>query len=161
MAFLAGQDLTAAALNLFGIGPIAHLRQTTVQSIPSATFTTINFDSEDIDTDSGHSNVTNNSRYTAPIDGYYELSGCITFAAGTGFRATRWARNATVIPGSQVDGTAAAGAEWPVMARTVKVFLTAGDYVQIQVYQDSGGGALNTGVGSDTQSTMTVTYLRA
>ena len=49
--------------------PRAVMRKTANQSIPNATLTAVTWDLEDVDTDGGHSNVTNNSRYTAQTAG--------------------------------------------------------------------------------------------
>lgn len=144
----------------FPAQPSAQMRQTSAQSLSHATFTAITFTTEDYDSHGGHDNATNPSRYTAPIDGQYELSGGVGFTANaSGFRALVWSKNGTRIAGSQTSAAAiGGGASQPMAARTIKVQLVAGDYVELVAYQDSGGGALNTSVSNDEQSSMTVTY---
>ncbi len=162
MAILAGQDLTATLINGAISGPIATLRQTTTQTLTSGVYAAITLDSEDVDTDVGHSNVTNNSRYTIPQTGYYEFNGGIVFAANTsGGRAGRWTLNGTALNGSsnQVPPNAASLVAGLGM-RTMILFLVAGDFVQMEGYQSSGGN-LNTFATAETQSTMTVRWLRA
>lgn len=144
--------------NDLNLPPLAFLTQSTVQSIPTATFTSITFNSEVIDTANGHSDVTNNSRYTSQKTGYYLLGGGVTFASNSGFKATRWAKNGTSISGSQMDVTSAAGAEWPVMARTIVVQLNVSEYVELQGYHEVGVNH-NTGVSGDTRSSMSVVFL--
>lgn len=138
--------------------PIAYLTQSSAQSIPTATFTAITFNTEVIDTAGGHSDVTNNSRYTAQKAGYYLLGGGVTFASNSGFKATRWAKNGSSIAGSQMDVTSSAGAEWPVMARTIVVQLSISDYVELQGYHEVGVNH-NTGISADTRSSMSVVFL--
>lgn len=161
MTILAGQDLTAALLNGLLAGPVANLRQTVAQTVATATYTSITFDSEDVDTHNGHSNVTNPSRYTIPRDGYYELSGGIVFDPNTtNGRAGRWTVNGTALNGSSNQVPAnAASLVCGLGMRTVIVFLITGDWVQMQGYQNSGGN-LNTNVLAETQSSMTVRWLR-
>lgn len=56
-------------------------RNSAVQSIPASTNTPVTLDTEDIDSDSGHSLVTNTSRYTAQTPGWYLITAYISFAA--------------------------------------------------------------------------------
>ncbi len=161
MAILAGQDLTATLLNGAISGPIANLRQATTQTLANGTYTSISFDSEDIDTDNGHSNVTNNTRYTIQRTGYYELSGGVMFAANTtGGRATRWTVNGTPVNASsnQVPANAAtllAG----VAVRTIIRFCLVADFIELQGYQGSGGN-LDTFASAQDQSSMSIKWIR-
>jgi len=139
--------------------PLAVLRQTVAQSIPHATQTAIQFNAEDLDTAGGHDNVTNNTRYTAQKAGKYLLGGAVNTVSATGFRGVVWFKNGSAVPGSQIDSAPVAGSEWPVAARTIIVTLAVSDFVELRLFQDTGGGALNTGVSSDVQSTMTVAFL--
>lgn len=153
-----GGRVTTLETNLANI-PIAHLVQTSAQSIPSAVFTSIQFNTETIDTAGGHDNVTNNTRYTCQKVGRYLLSGGVATVSAAGFRATRWALNGTAIAGSQFDTNPQTGAEWPCGVRSIVVTLAVNDFVEVQLYQDTGGPALNTGVGNDTRSSMSVVFL--
>lgn len=144
--------------------PRAHLRQTSVQSIPNNTITDITFNAEDVDTLNGHDNATNNARYTAQVAGDYMLSGAVVFDADTtNHRATRWAKNGTAINGG--SSSAFPGAQSVALnltARTIIVTLAVNDYVTLQAFQDrSAGTALNTFATGDQQSSMCVAFLGA
>lgn len=95
-----------------------------------------------IDTDNGHSNVTNNTRYTAQVSGWYMASGVISWLAGAGNRQVYLAKNGGVIPGSGVT-VINNGFLDTVPTGTVLVQLNATDYVEVWGFQDSGG-PLNT-----------------
>jgi hypothetical protein len=141
--------------------PYAYLRQTVTQTVPSATFTAITFNVEDLDNVNGHSTVTNTSRYTCQtgFDGVYQVSGGASFGSPptTGSRTVRISKNGTAINGSQGpghDGTATG----ITASRTVFVRLAAGDYVEIEGYQSTGAG-LGTNVNAESQSSMTVMWV--
>lgn len=163
-ANLDDQDLEIKRIDDYIIDkPLAELRQATVQSIPNVTFTSVTFDAEDIDTEAGHDNVTNNSRYTvqAGKGGYYKLSGGVSInPSATGGRSTRWAKNGVAIAGSTCSlpvNSASHGSN--IVARTKTVLLVPGDYIELQVFH-SVGAAQNTTVTSDDQSTMNIEWLR-
>lgn len=160
MPFLAGQTLTAQDLNDVTDPPLAYLRQVVAQPIPATAFTAVTFTAEDLDSHNGHSTTTNTSRYVCMRAGVYEVAGGVAFAPNTtGYRIPAIARNGTIIPGSRVNALALpSGVVASIAARTIKVRLALGDYVELLAYQDSGG-ALNTDV-SDVgmQSTMSVRY---
>jgi hypothetical protein len=170
--WVAGEIVTAAYLNAnvrdagnFMIGqPIAELRQATLQSIATATFTSISLDASDIDSDGGHSNITNNTRYTGKTAGWFQFSGGASFATNaTGSRGTQWAKNAAGLLASGVLGASsgAAFATW-VPARTKFIQLNGTtDFVELQAFQSSGG-ALNTvvGAGSDPPN-MSVAWIHS
>jgi hypothetical protein len=167
--WVAGEIVTAAELNAnirdggnFLIGSaIALLRQATLQSIPNAAFTSISFDASDVDSDGGHSNVTNNSRYVGKTPGWFQFSGGANVATNvTGQRATQWAKNAAGLVASGVLVAApAAFPSWTV-ARTHFIQLNGStDFVELQFFQNSGG-ALNTVVGTQSDpASMAVKWL--
>ena len=141
---------------------IAVLRQTVAQSIPANVYTPLSFDTEDADTDNGHSVVTNTSRYTAQTAGWYRLYGAVSFVANaTGSRYAVWWRNGSVLAGSESGGPnlgGTIGVRMPV--RTILVQLAVGDYIELVVAQDTAG-ALNTFVASaSVHSTMCVEFVR-
>ena len=154
-------DVLTFLLNM----PAAELRQTTVQTLTTSVITSITFTTEDLDDDpngaSNHSTSSNTSRYVAPYSGWYLISGVVAFAANaTGLRSTRWAVNGSVVLNSGVDVTSVTASTQEVAANTQKVFLTAGDYVELQAFQSSGGN-LNTVYGSDHNgSRLSVMWVR-
>lgn len=143
--------------------PRAELRQTVAQSLPNGTGTPITFDVEDLDQNVGalsqHDTVTNTSRFTAQYPGWYELSGAVGFAANvTGQRVTSWIVNGSNINAAQVTDQALGALGNKVPARTKHVYLNVGDYVELTAFQNSGG-ALNTNVTSNEQSSMMVRWV--
>jgi len=113
------------------------------QTISNATDTKLAFANETFDTDSFHSNVTNNTRITIPtgLGGYYRVTANSGFLSNaTGRRIMAIALNGTNV--SQVETTANASAE-PAASITDIYSLAAADYLEINVYQTSGGN-LNT-----------------
>jgi hypothetical protein len=124
--------------------PRFHVTQVGVaQSMPNATWTSVTFNTEVFDTAGGHDLVTNTSRYTvqAGHGGLWMVSAKMSWDGNTtNRRLARFLVNgAAVIPGSELSVPAAATALLaPVYA--VPVVLAAGDYIEIQQNQDSGGG---------------------
>ena len=141
--------------------PACQVRQSAAQSIANATFVAITFGTEDLDSPAGHhDNVTNNTRFTAQYPGWYQLSGAVAFVANaTGQRITRWAVNGTGLNGGDVFSQTTAANDVVAAARTMLVLLNAGDYVELQAWQNAGG-ALNTSNTAGEQPTMTVTWMR-
>lgn len=108
------------------------------QSIPNATHTMLSFNTEIFDTDSIHDNVTNNSRLTCKTAGKY-IIGC----------AVRWTERNT---GFRWLGVRLNGTSWIVIKqrsaeadqRHYEILVTlyslaVSDYVELDVYQNSGG----------------------
>jgi hypothetical protein len=79
----------------------AHVYQVTGQSINNQTDTAVTFTGEILDTANGHSSVSNTSRYTPTIPGYYRCHGEIAWAmvADATFRACHFRKN-----GARADG---------------------------------------------------------
>lgn len=162
--------LTTTELNQLGDAlrftqnpPRAELRQTSVQSIPNSSSTSVTFDVEDLDSNVGgisqHDTSSNTSRFTAAYPGRYKFSGAVAFAANaSGVRITQWAVNGAVQNGSDTEITPVSGAVTVVPARTRTFQLEVGDYVELRAFQNSGG-ALNTGVTTSNQSGMSALWV--
>lgn len=81
------EQVTAAKLNadirdsfnFYKAPPLARLRKSGDQFINNNTATAVTWDFEMFDRDSGHSNITNNSRYTAQTAGWYHLSANLQY----------------------------------------------------------------------------------
>jgi hypothetical protein len=117
---------------------------TTAQSIANSTDTAVAFANESYDTDGFHSNVTNNNRITIPagLGGYYRITANIGFATnGSGRRIFQLRLNGA---GSLCAGemTPIVGVE-PTGTITDTFFFSAGDYIDLFIFQNSGG-SLNT-----------------
>lgn len=112
-------------------------------SINNTTFTDLTFDTERWDDAAFHSTSVNTARFTIPRFGRYAIGACIRWASNvTGHRQGRLLVDGSteIARVSQMAVTTAA------IATMMEIFsvseLGAGQYVTVQVYQDSGG-ALN------------------
>lgn len=132
-------------------------QQSSVQSTTNGGWTTLTFDVNIFDTYGGHSTVTNNSRYTAQVAGYYTAVGVAAFAVNsTGSRGTRLSKNGSVIAGSgQLVGAGTLNAT--VASSTTSVFLAVGDYLEVSAGQNSGG-ALSTSNGGESTCQLWVAW---
>lgn len=151
--FVAGEIETAAYLNSLGAvltfmqnPPRVKAIATAAQSIPNASYTALTFGGESWDTDGMHSTVTNTSRLTAATPGLYHVMGMVPFVANaTGRRYAIVQKNGV---GGATDDTvnivavsSTTTSSTPLVNR--EIYLAAGDYIELLVYQDSGG-ALST-----------------
>jgi hypothetical protein len=102
-----------------------------------------------------HDGAVNNTRFTAPAAGTYLLIGeaVIQASAGGTMRQARWIKNGAVSLGNIYATFGAAAASQPHLV--VAAYMAAGDYVEYQVYQDSGG-ALTVAGGSEPVSYASV-----
>lgn len=129
---------TATAAAFSGV----RLRRSTAQSVPNTTDVIVSFDVEDYDTSGYHDPATNPSRITVPTTGYYRVWYYVQFPLNaTGGRIAQVKVNNT---GAPVVVTQQAGSNGfnNEMSGAVDIRLTAGDYIELGVYQNSGG-ALN------------------
>lgn len=144
--------------------PIAQLRQTAAQSLTSGAFTALTFDAEDIDDDvdgvGGHSTSFETSRFTARYPGWYQVGGGPGFSTnGTGIRISYWAVNGATVNGSEVLVPTTSGFSHCHAARVIPVYLAANDFVELYVFQNSGG-ALNTATAAQEQSSAYIKWAR-
>jgi hypothetical protein len=120
------------------------LEKTAAQSIANATYTAITYTGETYDTSSYHDNSTNTSRITIPagLGGYYLIAYQISWSSnGNGQRLVRIYVNGSTIP--YMNGFAnPSGSYENNFAGATIINLSAGDYIELFGYQDSGG-ALN------------------
>lgn len=170
---LAGGAITTAlwnsnirdAVNFLVNPPLAVLFQAVAQSIPNNPnpWTAITFDSTLYDTYSGHSNVTNNSRWTCPAGaaGVYEVTGGVAFATSNlgNIRGVGPALNGTQLSVAMQLQPKQGTAPQTLTSGTVQIFLNATDYLQMFCYQDTGG-ALNTTTGQF-ESYMSLRWVHA
>jgi hypothetical protein len=114
------------------------------QSIANATDTAVAFANESYDTNGFHSNVTNNARLTIPagLSGYYRFTANIGFATNASGRRIyqiQFNGGASLCAGEMTPAT---GIE-PTGTITGTFYLSAGDYINLFIFQNSGG-SLNT-----------------
>lgn len=130
------------------------------QSISNATNTIVTFDSEDYDTNNFHSTVTNTSRLTVPsgLAGKYLVNANIVFNNNaTGIRILYFMKNGS---NNCTPSLQNASSSLGTYLTGSGVFnLAVGDYIEIQVYQSSGG-ALDI-LGTATSCQAQLTYLGA
>lgn len=120
--------------------------------IPNATWTAVGFVNESRDTDAFHDNATNTSRLTVPagLGGQYSIEAMVEFAVNaTGFRIARITVNGVLANRlGEHSSAAVSGNETTLNPVVGAVTLAAGDYVEVMVYQTSGGALAITGQAS-------------
>lgn len=158
--FTAGEFPTAAklnqlqtALNFLLNPPRAQVQLSAAQNhATTATYIPVAFDAESVDTDGMHDPVTLNTRLTIQTPGKYQVGGQVLFAFNaTGRRIARLVVNNTgagaLGAGEAVPFPTPAGTV--VLVEPMELSLVAGDYIEMQAYQASGG-ALAYGLGMNT-----------
>ena len=141
----------------------ARARKSSAQSIASATWTEITFDTEDYDTASYHNNSTNTSRFVAPTTGYYSINAN-TIGNNTGTNTARYMN-------IQKNSTDSIALDYSTNSNTIigqglatYFYLTAGDYVNIRYYQNSGSNQdvySDATVGMNGSTSLSITYMGA
>lgn len=120
----------------------AELTSTVAQSIGNALSSpkvSLTFDTEVRD-DGGYANLgTNNDRFTITNPGWYIVTGAVQWDSPTtgSYRALEIWKNGTTFLANHTDNPDGVG----YIANVVSAvhYFSAGDYVQLRVYQDSGG----------------------
>lgn len=138
--FRPGNRITAERLN----EPIFSGRQAvTAQTLTSTVWAGIVLDTIDVD-DEGGWDAANPTRYTAQVAGWYDVRvGCSWAINATGARGVRVTKAGTPIPGGCVIGPTTASFYPPGYQVGKLVYLSAGEWVQGEAVQNSGGN-LNT-----------------
>lgn len=121
--------------------PMVRAFNSTAQNIATATWTSMTLNSESYDVGGLHSTATNTSRLTIPAGGggVYIITAHVGFtnSSAGGGRLLRIRLNGATTLGAEVlclpSPTYAAG-----LSATVQYKFAAGDYVECQVYQDTG-----------------------
>lgn len=110
------------------------------QNINNGTWTVLVFDSEYFDTDSYHSTTTNTGRFTIGTTGYYQIGAQLAWSASSsGIRHHRIVKNGSTDIVYRVLGVATPSGSEVSYEINYLASLTSGDYIEFQVYQDSGG----------------------
>ncbi len=138
--------------------PRAELRQSTLQSIGSSTFTALLFQTEDYDSHNGH--AANAAEYVIPTgwSGKYKLRGGMAFdAAVGGGRQVRWTRNGSPIARGSCAVANDSSVNLVVPARSITTDCSAGDIIRLEAWHNAGG-SINTNVISENQSYMSVEW---
>ena len=131
----------AAAATVFAVypevTPSARVYNNANISINHNTATALTFNSERWDTDSIHSTVTNTGRLTATTAGIYHIHGHVAFASNSsGSRQVSIRFGAsTVLAVHKIPASAGVN----LLSISTVYYLAENDYVELLVYQDSGG----------------------
>lgn len=136
-----------------------------LQTLTTATVTTITFDSELFDIGGMHDPSTFTSRLTVPTggDGLYLVSAICPFASNAvGQRQLRITKNGQNTTETTPYCILPAGIVGFVMTleHTLLIPMIAGDYVEMDAYQDSGGN-LNAGDGGTSRTQLTAIKIAA
>lgn len=126
-------------VNMLADPPSCRIFHNASQSPASGVLTALAFNSERYDTAAMHDTLTNNSRITMPTVGVYLITSTYVWANNAvGFRATEIVLNgATTIAISAPGGVPDAGPVRMALCTTYK--FAANDYVELKVFQSSGG----------------------
>ena len=132
------------------------------QTLTNNTNTVLTFANENFDTDGFHSTSSNTSRMTIPTgkSGKYLINATLTHNTnGTGQRAMNILKNGTAIAFSVMLQSTAANYGTGINGTTI-ADLVAGDYIEVQAYQNSGGN-LDVLGGAANQAQFHIIYLGA
>lgn len=150
-----GQLVTAALMNsnIQALGnfvlapPLCSTYASIGQSIPNNSLTAVLFDTNVLDSDSGHSTTTNTSRYVFQVPGTYLIFGAVAYSTNaTGARNATGAKNGAVV--SYIQGQLPANSATTTTTPFIGILaVNAGDYVEVWALQTSGA-ALNTAAGA-------------
>ena len=105
----------------------------------SGSWLAVTFDAERFDTSAIHSTASNTSRLTCVVAGVYSIFGTVQFAVNaTGWRGTRIYLNGATPIATVLH--AASSNTYAILQTVSTIYeLVAGDYIEIQAFQDSGG----------------------
>lgn len=123
--------------------PVSQARVYNGADLPLAnnTTTTLTFNAERYDSGDLHSTAALTSRLTVPITGLYSIGACVAYASNaTGYRQTFVLLNGTTTIVDDLRAPVSGVATVVNIATDYR--LAAGDYVEVQAFQNSGG-ALN------------------
>jgi hypothetical protein len=172
ITYAVGQRITATLLQtLADYGPnkgIVRLIQQSGQNLSDNTDTALSFGagSEDVDTAGWHDEVTNNTRITPTVAGYYVFTGLLFVPANTDYLNLQVyiRRNgATILPSSARHGPNATNSSRSVQITCDHVLMNGStDYVEAVGNQDNSSSATRTttSTGSNTSCLFTAEFVR-
>jgi hypothetical protein len=114
---------------------------TTDQTTSNTVQAKVNFPVENYDTDGFHDNSTNNTRITIPSGkgGYYWVYGNIQWLNSTSGRRIIYITKNNSDAVSAEGFSVASNTQYPSQSAGIALSLVAGDYVELEAYQSSGG----------------------
>ncbi|MFJ8345018.1 hypothetical protein ACIQ9J_01315 [Streptomyces sp. NPDC094153] len=106
--------------------------------------TSLSLDTTTLDTDNGHSNTTNNSRYIAQVPGMYLVCGSVGFTSTSGGdRRIQIALNGAAVIGSGNSMDPSQAVQHGLQTSAIVTMNGTTDYVEVQAAQ-STASALST-----------------
>jgi len=119
-------------------GPAFSAYSKTAQSIPTSSFTKIQFNVENFDTANAYDSTTN-YRFQPLVAGYYQLNACVAGGGGTvGYVQCYFQKNTVtqIAAGSSVPNNSLVGGK---VAASCLVYLNGStDYVEFTLWQNQG-----------------------
>ena len=137
-----------------GVAPAFSAYQSTSQSVANGTWTKVQLQTKEFDTNSNFDSTTN-YRFTPTVAGYYQVSGSVQTQSAVSTAITRcsiYKNGSSFKNGVQVHESTAKVVSSIVSA--LIYFNGSTDYVELYVYQDTGGA-------SNTQNVQDSTYFQA
>lgn len=164
MAVLAG-DLADASVPEVN-RPTLAAYQTVTQSINNTTATAITMTSEVIDSENGHSNVSNTSRYTPTKAGYYLCIGQVAWGLNTtGDRTAQFRKNGATLDGAPYGSEPALNGAAFLFGGSyaMAVIFCNGttDYIELWGNQNSGAALSTAYSAGGTSSFMSIFYMHS
>lgn len=131
------------------------VKNSVAQSTANNAFVTLTFDTENYDSNALHSTVTNPSRLTADSFGLWMVVVSVRWTANAvGIRTAQVLLNGTTVVASfDTAGASAVNPNDAQISGNRVIQLNAGDYIELQTFQNSGG-ALNVQPGDPTTFQM-------
>jgi len=156
MFAIAGGTPAGAAAS---INDAVRVRCSANETLSSGGWSTITWDLEDYDTGGMHDTSSNTSRLVAPDTGVYLMTtfGLLVTDGGTGTRAFRFEKNGTTELAE--NSFPAASINIGVQSLSVVTKLTAGDYIEVGFFQDSGSNKTFDCTNAAVSPHATLTYL--
>lgn len=129
--------------------------QSTLQSVANGTWTKVQFQTKEFDTNNNF-DATTNFRFTPTISGYYQVSGSVQTQSSVNtavLRCSIYKNGSSFKNGVQVQETTSTKLTSSVVSALI-YFNGSTDYVELYVFQDNG-------LAANTQNTADSTYFQA
>ena len=121
-------------------GPAFSVYQSTVQTVPNVTFTKVNLQTKEFDTNNNFDNTTN-YRFTPTVAGYYQVNGSTNYNGASSTLLSTIHKNGVIYKRGSQSGPVAGAGYGSVVSSLVFLNGTT-DYLELFTYQGSGA-ALN------------------
>jgi len=132
-------DKVTNRLNLLSSPPLCRVRRAAAQSIPNATFTSVSFDTEHVDT-TGSMFTPTSTNITIPSAGEYMLIGLADFVLNTtpSARIIDWQQNGVNLTEQAEYPAIVTSTDRTAIQSVRHITALAGDVIQMQVFQRTG-----------------------